>query len=83
MQLMQVSLRYRQPSPVIFKVSTVKTHDGKNKDEKGCEFNEHSSCLNQMSMPKNNGDSYAPHRRRPCHEFGSIYPAANVIYKNK
>lgn len=63
-------------SPVFFKTSSVETHDSASKNEEGCELDKHSSCLNHMSMSKDNRNRNAPHSWCSSHKFSSIYPTA-------
>lgn len=63
-------------SPLIFEAGTVKAQDSADKYEEWKEFDPHSRCLNQMSVPKDNGNGYAPHSWCSSQKFSSIYPPA-------
>lgn len=54
------------PSPFIVKTGTVETHNSADKYEERSKFNEHSSGSNQIRMPENDWNGYAPHCWRPC-----------------
>lgn len=70
-------------SPVFFKTSSVETHDSASKNEEGCELDKHSSCLNHVSMSKDNRNRNAPHSWCSSHKFSSIYPTAWYIWKTE
>ncbi len=70
-------------SPVVFKTSTVETQDSASKYEEGCELDKHSSCLNHMSMPKDNRNRNAPHSWCSSQKFSSIYPTASYNWRTE
>ena len=62
--------------PVIFKASVVKTQDSAEKNDEWYKLNEHCSYWNHMSMPKNDGNSYATYTGYSSQKFSGTNPPA-------